>query len=373
LPEGFSDKSRLELYTEFHPDTPQPQVTRRFLRRESDPLVRAAMVEPDWVDTSLDFGEMKVGLGKAFSLGKPTAGAHLPVGKRWVITEGRPVLIEAVEFKVLEPLLAGLQALNENLADPVALVLNAPGHIGRTITEPRFTRPVPQELLGQEVQLAQQLLQGPAVVIDYELQGTTNQFIFQSDTTYLVTGPFVVTYPTIEGGTVVKLTKGASASIEVPIGGGVNCQTAPYRPAIFTAKDDNSVGETVPGSTGNPTTNYYADTVLKLHDADHFLSHLRIAHARVGISLDDGSVTVRHGQFVHCQQAVALSWCAAYLQNALLHGVSNVFAGQNFRASSAEHLTVHGCATFSDDANTASPIGLTNCLHWHPIGSKKPA
>ena len=37
LPAGFSDRTRLEIYTEFTPDTPAPKIDVRFLRQETDP------------------------------------------------------------------------------------------------------------------------------------------------------------------------------------------------------------------------------------------------------------------------------------------------------------------------------------------------
>jgi len=111
LPEGFSDKSRLELYTEFAPNTPLPRIDTRVLRREKDPLVRAQMVEPDFTDSALDFGEMAMRNGTAFALGDAAETQPIRVGKRFEIIAGRPVLTESVEFKPLEPLLAHLSAV----------------------------------------------------------------------------------------------------------------------------------------------------------------------------------------------------------------------------------------------------------------------
>src|SRR2546427_398825 len=71
----------------------------------------------------------------------------------------------------------------------------------------------------------------------------------KGDTTYYVTNTVILSGVTlIEGGTVVKYTNGAQLTIQ----GTVKCQTSPYRPAVFTSKDDDSVGETITGSTSNP-------------------------------------------------------------------------------------------------------------------------
>ena len=36
LPEGFSERTWLEIYTEFAPDTPEPTIDVRFMRQETD-------------------------------------------------------------------------------------------------------------------------------------------------------------------------------------------------------------------------------------------------------------------------------------------------------------------------------------------------
>ncbi len=83
LPEGFSDKSRLECYTAFDPATPWPQVTTRVLRREEDPVLRAQMVEPDFTDSELTFASgMAMRAGTAFSLGEEAERRLIRVGKQ---------------------------------------------------------------------------------------------------------------------------------------------------------------------------------------------------------------------------------------------------------------------------------------------------
>jgi len=111
LPPDFSDRTRLEFYTEFAANTSPPRVETRVLWREDDPVLRAQMVEPDFLDSHLDFGGMAMGAGAAFTLGNAAEAPTIRVGKRYDLIDGRPVLTEAVEFKLLEPLLAGLAAV----------------------------------------------------------------------------------------------------------------------------------------------------------------------------------------------------------------------------------------------------------------------
>ena len=108
LPAGFSDRTRLEIYTEFTPDTPAPKIDARFLRQETDPATRAQAVEPDFTDEWLTFGRKTMFVpGRAFAV-DGSATDDVPVGKQFTTTpDGRQVLIEAVEFAQLKPRIRG--------------------------------------------------------------------------------------------------------------------------------------------------------------------------------------------------------------------------------------------------------------------------
>ena len=128
----------------------------------------------------------------------------------------------------------------------------------------------------------------PGYVIDYDLTGTTNDLTLQGDTTYHVTGLVTATGTTvIEGGTVVKFANTNNAQLKLQ--GALKCLTGPYRPAMFTAKDDNQIGATISGSTGNPT-NYYATNAVYI---DNFAADLK--HIADGLL---GTKGVKHGRFV---------------------------------------------------------------------------
>src|SRR6185503_2332517 len=195
------------------------------------------------------------------------------------------------------------------------------------------------------------------LVLDYSLLSSASNFTFQADSTYYAAGSVNLSGTTvIEGGTVVKYTN--NSSIEIVLGGTIDCRTDFYRPAIFTARDDSTVGELI-GT--NQLSGYYASTALILHDANHTVHNLRISYAKQGLSLDDGSVTVRHAQFVQCQKAVLVPGCEAYLENVLFYSVSNMVSGNSLQAH-GQHLTVNRCTTLADDVNTNGTVGLTNCL-----------
>jgi len=100
----------------------------------------------------------------------------------------------------------------------------------------------------------------PGVSLDWSLLGSATNFTFKGDSTYYVSGPVTLSSTTngatvIEGGTVVKFTN-STATARITITGPISCQTGPYRPAVFTSKDADDVGEKITGSTGTPA-NYY--------------------------------------------------------------------------------------------------------------------
>src|SRR5205814_7740267 len=71
----------------------------------------------------------------------------------------------------------------------------------------------------------------------------------QGDTTYLIDGwlGFSGT-TTIEGGAVLKYADFSGLDLLGPL----ICKTGPYRPAVFTSANDDTVGETISGSSGDP-------------------------------------------------------------------------------------------------------------------------
>ncbi len=78
--------TRLQVWTEFF-DPPSPQVQRRMIYQEPDPLVRQAMVEPDWTDDYIDFDAVHLGLGQALSL---DGADSLIVLKEWLTISNSP-------------------------------------------------------------------------------------------------------------------------------------------------------------------------------------------------------------------------------------------------------------------------------------------
>src|SRR5439155_1013419 len=105
---------------------------------------------------------------------------------------------------------------------------------------------------------------------DYELVPVTaDSYTFRSDTTYYLNlSGFSVWDLTVEGGSVIKMSCGSGL---LDVMNTINCATAPYRPAVFTSVDDDSIGEPIWGvSTGDPAPcggeSIYFDIEAVLHD-----------------------------------------------------------------------------------------------------------
>lgn len=258
----------------------------------------------DW----LSFGVMALAPGKAFLLDEDAEEA-VPVLKHWETAGGRSFLVEAVSYTAVRALLEGLPEPDQararaprtpggRLAWPIRpaehetpegvprfeegrlvvdevhwadrgqgsgdrLDLAGPGSRGAT-EPPRFAQADPHR--GGERR---------GVVLDYLVLTSQSSLTLQGDTTYYVTGTVNVQHLTVEGGAVVKYDTPATARVSVS--SSVTCRTGPYRPAFFTHKSDNTVGETV--ATGDPSASYVGYPLLELAGSSGAsLEHLRFRY-----------------------------------------------------------------------------------------------
>jgi hypothetical protein len=120
LPPGFgADTARLRVITAFknHPDGGKlaPVSITMPLKRELDPVRRAAMAQPDFEDSLLDFGAMQMVPGRAFSTQDAQdmriSELGSPVAKQWIRhDENTSLLFESVEYSAVRATLQGLPA-----------------------------------------------------------------------------------------------------------------------------------------------------------------------------------------------------------------------------------------------------------------------
>lgn len=329
-----------------------------------------ASVESGLNDVKLVFGETQLGIGKAFSLADKDNS--IAVGKSWVKVDGqRQFLIEAVRQTDLAPLLAGLplQAQVNNPAQRAkGLAQRSPVGTGRAgLLAQGIERLKTREKRTQTASIQPaRAFPGPGVSIDYSIITTISGLRLKGDTTYLVTNSVTLSgTTTIEGGAVIKFSNVTNAgSNRMLITGPIDCQTSPYRPAIFTAKDDDTVGEVISGSTGSPGTNRYAGRALELNAASttynlHDL-HFRHTDNAVYVTSSSASLNLSHTQIGYANYAIRNAHPNGVARNLLVHdslyGIGSSTTGTN----RLEHVTFHRVGTLL--YSSWGQVYLTNCL-----------
>ncbi len=365
---GFPEATtRLLVLTEFD-NPPNPAIEPRYLYHEADPAVRRRMAAPDFIDESISFGWMGFGRGMALDLSGGLAGA-VPVGKLWSVRNGRTFLIEAIQYPALKPLLAKLGAgsgagawLRTRPAPRQRLLETLPRRAERPVV-----RSVVREASASGGGQRPDLGEAPGVVLDWVLLNGATNFTFKGDTTYYVSGLVNLSQTTtLEGGTVVKFTNNTSSAY-IDLQGAVNCLASPYRPCVFTSKDDNSVGEILPGSTGNPGTGYYGYGLELAQSAT--LSYLRFANAFHALTLDAGvALNLDDSQFVQCanpfyQNCTPSTPTTTTVWNGLFASTGTLTDGGP-SAFTGVNVTLDRCATVANDiyGSAVSSLNLTNAL-----------
>lgn len=337
-------RTRLQVLTEFIA-SPQPNVTATTVPTDAGNLE----------DDNLGFGAMQMGRGKAFLIGgnSPSAG----VEKRWLTLNRRQFLIEEVPIvsiadaiDTLPPFVAGR---NGSPGRP------RPGEFCE-LPPPRLVHATPKTRF-----LAQAAPLNRGLVLDYVTISSQVNCTFRGDTTYYISGAVSLTGTnTFEGGTVIKYTNGASLTLTVsstPLV--INWLGSTYRPVVFTAKDDNSVGEGISGSTGKPT-NYYAKTALTLiaPSVTPTISNFRIAYATQALALIGTSPSLYNGQFVDCQNGITTSGSSSGVRNMLFANVLTNFSNLQGGTLQAQNVTFSGSLYLETAPSFGSGANFTNCI-----------
>ncbi|PWU17767.1 MAG: hypothetical protein C5B50_10635 [Verrucomicrobia bacterium] len=343
----------LQVITEF-PTAPIPQISERTISGASD--------------QHLNFGIMHMGKGVAFAL--DSVSNPIPVTKQWLVLSGRTCLVEQTPLSRIWSALKKLPP-----APPGTTGLGTPLDSNNRRVASKMNVPSPRKFRRdtKSLKLATSPLKNPGFALDYVLLNTGfGDLTLQSDTTYYVSGDVTVSNLTIEGGAVIKYTNTYtfSPAPQVSIGAldSATWVTSQYRPAIFTAKDDNTVGESIAGSTSNPTTNYYCSgPALSFGDlvgsSNHIVVNARFSYLDCAIDIDP--VVVRNVQAVNCNTFFYATTANFDVRNALFYNISTISpasgktgpTGKNFIG---QNVTIHNCTNvFADTTGTAA---FTNCL-----------
>lgn len=340
-PEAYGLRNRTTRLEMWHEVLEAPPVTRtqEVLEGEADPALRAAMVEPDLVDETLDFGDFTLRKGYGFAVGVGMEGAEsgggdgrrpwLPgegergrvgVGKRLVRMGDAVGLVESVPWELVR---TQLEALPE---PELGASLPAPAERmdGRQLppfqrTASRGRRPFQVASLGYEPR---------GFCLDYygEVSGG-DSYSFAAGQTYYVSGPVSFTAGvTFGANAVIKYAPNASLTLYTT--GSVQFQGTSNSPTIFTVRDEDIFGETIAGSTGRPTVNGgYPALSLYYNNANVTVSNARFRWARRGMTAVHSSPysrthTVAQTAFEYCEEGIYGASCSLVLQNSRQCGVA---------------------------------------------------
>lgn len=280
---------------------------------------------------TLEFGDIRIGQGRAFltatdgdSPVRPAAKIGdkrvLPVNphsvrnggtsvrKEWLTLEGRTFLIESVPYqevklprKIISPApgatpASGVPKRSANSISP------ASESDARVVSGAR----VPPTTMFSSINTTDRinlaahfpLIEG--YVLDYEMVETLPELTLWSDTTYFIQDVVSVTSLTVEGGAVVKFDQDAELEVSY-----IDCKTAPYRPAVFTSKNDDSIGEPIPHlPTETPDDCRGAGAFFSWTYAPRDIHDIRMMWLNWPLVFDSplyvSQPIIRSCQFVHC-------------------------------------------------------------------------
>ena len=339
------DATRLQMLTEFF-NPPQPVETTSTLPEQAGLLL---------TDDTLDFGAMQMIPGKAFMLGDDSPSVL--VGKSWMTLQGRQFLVEAVPVAAMAEQLDGLPAPSAQTVSTVKTRV-----ISRNLVLP------PQHLAKAGIQplklAGTGIIRKPGVVLDYLTENSSQtNYTFRADTTYYISGG-VTLYGTntFEGGAVLKFA--ATGIVKSAPTASIIWKGSIYRPVIFTAKDDNSVGDVISGSTGSPSGHYYGEPMWYLTIAGTpplNLTGLHVSYANIGIESLGEEATISDAQFIGCETSIYLNEPTTLLvRNALFSGVRIVF--QTYDSSiDAQNVTVSD-SLYLTSGSGGSSLTLSNSI-----------
>lgn len=339
---------------------PDASITTEILASETDPLLRQAMAVPDFLNQTMEFGSVRLPRGRAYDF-QGVVDGNIPVGTTIESSGARRFLIEATPYSSLAPALNALPR-KQARQDPPLRMANIKRAAGQRI--PRAFPAAPTQAkagLPQPMrQMAQLKIPKSGVLLDYSLElsgGLTNWF-FTPEASHVVRGQVNLYGVTRIGASVVKFAA-ASTGASLNFNGGVVCETAPYRPCVFTSLNDDSIGTQV--SEGALSGYFGAAAMRASTTVTGELHDLRFLYANTGIDWP-GSERFYNLQFVSCSNAIRrFSATNAPVHNVMIRGTANGFIGTN-ASISAQHLTFEGVSTIARLAGTPSTLTLTNSI-----------
>ncbi|MBU6402020.1 MAG: hypothetical protein KGS61_17015, partial [Verrucomicrobia bacterium] len=405
---GFpTNSTRIQVITELY-SAPQPDRIERPIRVEQDQATRNRMATPDLVDQILGFGEFVLATGRATVAGKVESleAPAAPVVKEIVTSGQRQFLVESVEYPSVQGQLQALPKLTAAAPKPHPWAAS--------LRVAAFPAPRPERPLLQLAPATAPVTvawahrsKAAGLVIDYlatiggSLSGT---IVFQGDTTYFVSAPVYCNGPvTVEGGAVFKYPNSTGANpvtTFIQLNNSLTSKTKSYHPAVFTAGDDDSVGDSL-GNTdtvvqygnfgyitaysssvfanysGSTANKYYANPALILYYlSSSALSNLRFCYCQEAVLFAGGSGysgSLTDSQLVNCMRGIAITGSGSgsggsgmyvTVRNSLMSSVQNPLAVYATSYGNALYnCTVdHAAQVVSDSYSAPSSISAKNCI-----------
>ena len=287
------------------------------------------------------------------------------VSKHWTQLSGRQFLIEELPY---EAIANAVQSLPPQAA--------APSSSGAAIRHtasllPLLPRQAAGDLKPEPMQLARSAPGQPGVVVDYTTftggESITTNFTFQTGQTYYVSGALeMFAATTFQEGAIIKLP-GEGAVIDNEGYSAFEFEGDPDVPIVFTSVNDNSVGQTIVGSTGSPGQGAYT-YVNESGPGDYgndgvTVSGVIFAYAGYAYEDDnDSSHVFTDCQFVQSGGIYVPSDTDIYLGNLLFAG-GNALEGADYAnlTVDGENITADSCSVLDSDGD-AIDGGFTNCI-----------
>jgi RHS repeat-associated protein len=305
---------QIQIITEFF-DPPQPLMLTNYLYVEQDPQVRAQMAAPDTIDYTLDFGDYVFGRGSAYTSDARTGNtSRARVVKDFVSVNNRTFLIESVPFKSLVRGLEALPPVGKNTAmlDPQLRRGQKSKLAAASLPRLADSKSVAVDKVVTREFLAKSPAEIHGVGVDYvvTVSSTVKPTLYAADTTYFVSGIVVESSAVTMESAVFKYPTGVSF---IQIDGSLTTATTNYRPAIFTAADDNTAGAMLSTTiwsnyTGNPIGSYGSEALSFDTTSNPTLNNLRFCYMNCGIEFantaQSQTLSVSHIQMVDCATGI---------------------------------------------------------------------
>ena len=286
----------LEVWHEYI-NPPTPQLRTRFLSSVTDPKLRSTMVSPDFVDQTLDFGELWYPLGRIYFMDEylntptnvpaqiriadPSDPNQIVVGKQWLVSPdgSRFFLVESVPWLSVKPQLDLLPKQGTG----ARLYRQRKGLIAKkfAVPPPKARRPKLQP-----VRLASAPYRPKGVCLDYITVSSGTDYTFSTGYTYYIDSSVSFSGTvTLQPNAVIKFGSGAYLLCYGSFSFNTDTNAAP---TILTSKDDDLFGDQITGSTGVPT--YMANPSIFIYyvSSGTGVTGVRVRWAQKGVEYTQG-------------------------------------------------------------------------------------